>query len=223
MLCIQCLIEDVVPPHRSYCSHRCMRAWSRGKRRQQYDHAREAIALSGYGISERALFERAGKELLAADQRAWHYRLILDLVDGKWSRTPINQGTENARSCRSVVFPEPNRSSHLDTTGLRRPGDFFTLRTPFEWPLVPVAAYYRVQLLGVCDKGEPGELQPLRQGQPVLRVRLPGSPFTSRWRYISWGSPDTAPHRKRQVERRQEQKHLAQKLAASSGTPERDP
>lgn len=222
MLCIQCLIEEVVPPHRSYCSVRCMRAWCRTKRRQHYEQAREVIALSGYTVSERALFERAGKELLASDHRAWHYRLILDLVDGKWSRTPIGQGVENARSCRSVVFPEPNRRTHMDTNGLRRPGDFFTLRTPFEWPLVPVAAYYRVQLLGVCDKGEPGELQPLREGTTTIRVRLPGSPFQGRWRYSSWGSADAAPHRQRQAEKRAEQKRLAQELAATTSTPERD-
>lgn len=208
IVCRNCLTEPVVPPHHSYCSVRCMKARSGRQRRQILSEFRSSIAASGYDIAARALFERAGQEMLAADPRAWHYRLILDLVDGHPTRTPINLEIPSSRACRSVTFPEPNRRSHLDTNGLRRPGDFFTLRQPFEWPVVPVAAYYRVQLLGVCDKGEPLPLQPLRDGQPELRVRLPPSPLGDRWRYASWGSPDIPAHRARQIEKRRQKKEL---------------
>lgn len=195
-----------------------MNAWARLKKRRLLDQFRLDIEIEGYDVRARALFELACREIFDRDQRVCNYRLILDIIDGQWSRTPINPEVPGAKPSRSVIFPEPNRRSHLDTNGLRRLGDFFTMR-PFEWPSVPLDAFYRVELLGFCDAGEPLLLDSVREGEPPLRVRLPASPYTGRWTHASWGRADPPAHRVRQEARRRNQKELAHNLFAMGSSP----
>lgn len=208
--CRNCVVEFVARGHSLYCSDTCMRVWSRRKKKSIYDSERMALERRGYDLGAEALFELAHREMLYRDPRVWNYRLILDLVDGQWTRSPI-PSSYGGRSTCSVVFPEPNRRSHVDSNGLRRPGDFFMVR-PFEWPVVPLDAYYRVQFLGVCDAGEPLELDAVLPDEP-LWIRLPASPFNGRWKHAAWGRPDPPEHRVRQQDRRREHKAQAQEMA----------
>lgn len=187
MMCQTCMKNWVKAPHRLYCSVKCMQSRGRTERMHERNLKRCKILSEGFDFPARKLFEEAGLFLQAEDPRAWFYRLILDLVAGHASRSPIRLDNPDLRNAKSIVFPEPNRRSHLDTRGVRRPGDFYTLREDFEWPSVPLAAWYRVQLLGVCDGGEPLVLEPLRKDQGVLRVQLPASPYGDSWRYPAWG------------------------------------
>lgn len=190
-LCRHCFAQPIKHPSRNYCSELCMRAKSRAKHREVLHEFRLSIDKNGYDVESRSMFEAAAQQIRIADPRAWYYRLILDLVDGKPSRTPLNDSIRADRACRSVVFPEPNRTYHYDTDGFRRPGDYFSLRQPFEMPRVPLAAYYRVQLLGDGDKGDPNTLEPLDPIAEELRVLLPPSPFNDAWRHVSWGREQT--------------------------------
>lgn len=209
-MCRNCVVELVARGHGLYCSDRCMRAWSRRKKKSLYDAERMALERRGYDLGAEGLFDLAHREMLYRDPRVWNYRLILDLIDGQWSRSPLPR-SYTGRATRSVVFPEPNRRSHVDSNGLRRSGDFFMVR-PFEWPVVPLDAYYRVQLLGFCDAGEPLELDAVLPDEEPLFVRLPASPFNGRWTHKTWGRPDPPGHRVRQQQRRQEQKAMAQEM-----------
>lgn len=147
------------------------------------------------------MFEEAERLMKAADDRALHYRLALDLVDDQPSRAPFDPLTID-KKCRIIMFPEPNRKKHTDAKGLRRLGDFFSLRHPFERPAVPIAAFYRVQLLGLHVLGEPIILTPPRNDGSDLYVELPPSPFVGRWKCSEWGSKEPPPHRQRQQARR---------------------
>ena len=187
VMCQKCLKYPVQPPHRLYCSDKCMKTRVRDEKSIERRSFQYRILSRGFEISAIRLFEEAGRRLQAEDPRAWHYRLILDIVDKQPSRTPIDMERTDLRSARTIVFPEPNRRSHLDTKGIRRHGDYFTLREEFEWPAVPLAAWYRVQLLSVADLGEVIPLTPLRQQTRDLQVQLPASPYTDHWRSPSWG------------------------------------
>lgn len=188
IVCQKCMVNPVKAPHRLYCSLKCQQTRGRSERAQERNLKRCKILAEGYEFSAQRLFVDAGLLLQAEDPRAWFYRLILDLVDRQASRSPISLENPYLRNAKSIVFPEPGRRSHLDTRGVRRPGDYYTLREDFEWPRVPLAAWYRVQLLGVCDGGEPLVLQPLRKKEDgELRVQLPASPHNDSWRFPAWG------------------------------------
>ena len=101
-----------------------------------------------------------------------------------------------------IIFPEPNRKKHLATKGLFRPGDFFSLRYPFERPAVPLAAYYRVQFIGLHVLGKPLILTPPFNGGSDVYVELPRSPFVGRWKSKDWGSKELPAYRLRQQARR---------------------
>ena len=219
-ICFHCLKQPITPPHRYYCSTKCMNAASRAKRAKQVMDLRFKIAQSGYDAVSERLFAEAEATLLVADHRAWHYRLMLDLVGGKPSR--VRPDSRRAlKDYRCVTFPEPHRASHRDCDGLRRIGDYFVLRSPFERPAVPLAGYYRVQLLGFVVMGEPLPLQPLSEATTDLSVNLPASPFSDKWRSRSWGSEDIPEHRARQAQRRREQKDArAAELRRVADTPE---
>jgi hypothetical protein len=185
-----------------------MRAYARAQRTHEVKSLRYQVLSAGYDPYSRTLFEEAERKILSRDERAWYYRLILDLVDGLPTRVPYNP-EQPIGDCRTIIFPEPNRRSHIDTTGRRRRGDYFVLRHPFEWPAVPIAAYYRVQLLGVMILGEPLLLKPQLTKRQLgeLYVNLPSCPFHPRgWQFKTWGSKEMPLHRMRQKARRKEEK-----------------
>lgn len=128
-------------------------------------------------------------------------RLALDLADDQPSRAPFSPDTADKRF-RTIFFPEPHRKKHVDTKGLFRPGDFFSLRYLFERPAVPIAAYYREQFLGLHVLGEPIILTPPHNDGTDLYVELPPSPFVARWKSQHWGSKELPPYRLRQQARR---------------------
>ena len=166
--------------------------------------AQRRILNEGFDLSEKALFDAAHRAMLNLDERAFYYRLILDLVDGVPSRAPIEPGTESPTR-RRIVFPEPHRATHVDAKGFRRRGDYYTLRSQFEYPAVPMAGFYRVQLLGVFVLGTPVVYNTHMQGGSELYVELPASPFHAReWKASRWGSPEEPIHRLRQQARRGE-------------------
>ena len=202
-ICIHCLKQPVGPRHRYYCSDKCQDAAGRTRRAKQVTDLRLRIATSGYDPVSKQLFAEAEETLLTAEHRAWHFRLMLDLVGGTPSRVKPNP-QRPTKDYRCVTFPEPHRTSHLDCNGLRRKGDYFVLRSPFEWPMVPLTAYYRVQFLGFIDMGEPLELT--NPTPPGLYVHLPASPFSDKWRSRNWGSEALPEHRLRQAQRRSDQK-----------------
>lgn len=202
IMCRHCRVAMVAGRNRLYCSQRCAVAWSRQRARLGRAEFRQQIEVHGYSVEALALFQRARAELLAADVRAWFYRLSLDWVDEHPSRTPIKTDEPDGRDSRRIFFPEPYRRWHTDTRGQRRWGDFFTLREHFEFPAVPVAGWYRVQLLGECTRGEPIVLSDLTGAAADLEVQLPSSPYPPRWRFRSWGSADVPAHRRKQEEKR---------------------
>lgn len=199
--CVYCRKQLITKPHRFHCSARCRDSDRYSRRSDARKDARYQILTTGYDRADEVMFEEAERLMRAADDRALRYRLALDLVDDQPSRAPFDPGTTDRR-CRTILFPEPNRRNHLDTKGLRRPGDFFSLRHPFERPAVPIAAYYRVQLLGLHVLGEPIILTPPRDDGTDLYVELPPSPFVGRWKSRDWGSKELPAHRQRQIAKR---------------------
>lgn len=219
-MCRHCQVAAVAVGSRLYCSKRCSNAWSRRQAKLVRATFRQQIEVQGYSIVAHALFQRAREEMLAADVRAWFYRLSLDWVDYHPSRTPINPEEPDSKNSRRICFPEPNRRYHSDTHGARRWGDFFTLREHFEMPAVPVAGWYHVQLLGECIRGEPLVLLDLTERASSLRVQLPSSPYPATWRSKSWGSADMPAHRRRQEETRirvRASKALAREIESKEG------
>lgn len=199
--CIYCRKQPIVKPHRYHCSAKCRDSDRRSRQTCCAKEDRYKILTLGYDRADEALFEAAERLMKAADDRALHYRLALDLVDDRPSRAPFAPDTLSPK-CRTIVFPEPNRRKHLDTKGIYRSGDFFSLRYPFERPAVPLAAYYRVQFLGLHVLGKPIILTPPRNDGSDLYVELPPSPFAGRWKSKHWGSKELPQHRQRQQERR---------------------
>ena len=199
--CLYCHKQPIIRPHRFHCSARCRDADWRSRRASEARAARYKVLTLGHDRAHEALFEEAERLMKVADDRALHYRLALDLVGDQPSRAPFDPGTID-KKCRTIIFPEQNRRKHLDTKGVCRPGDFFSLRYPFERPAVPVAAFYRVQLLGLHVLGEPIVLNPPRNDGSDLYVELPPSPFVGRWKSRDWGSKELPQHRQRQQERR---------------------
>jgi hypothetical protein len=202
IMCRHCRVAMVAARNRLYCSNKCATAWSRQQAKLARAEFRQQIEVHGYSVEALALFERARAHLLAADVRAWFYRLSLDWVDQHPSRTPIRQDEPDNRDSRRIWFPEAHRRWHTDTRGQRRWGDFFSLREHFELPAVPVAGWYSVQLLGECTRGEPVVLSDLTEAAARLQVQLPSSPSSPRWRFQSWGSADLPSHRQKQAEKR---------------------
>lgn len=221
LLCRHCRVATVAGTSRLYCSAACGAAWRRRQAKLVRTEFRQQIEVHGYSVEALALFERARAEMLAADVRAWFYRLTLEWVDQHPSLTPIRFDEPDSRDSRRIWFPEPHRRFHTDTRGLRRWGDFFSLREHFEFPTVPVAGQYGVQLLGECTRGEPIVLGDLTEAAAKLQVQLPSSPYSPRWRFRSWGSADVPSHRRKQEEKRVQLKAgkaLAQAIAAKEGT-----
>lgn len=199
--CLYCRKQPIVRPHRFHCSAKCRDADRHSRRTNNVKDARYKILTIGYNRADEALFEAAERLMKAADDRALHYRLALDLVGDQPSRAAFAPDTVD-KKCRTIIFPEPNRKKHTDTQGLSRPGDFFSLRYPFERPAVPIAAYYRVQFLGLHVLGKPIVLTPPRNDGSDLYIELPPSPFVGRWKSKHWGSKELPMHRQRQQERR---------------------
>lgn len=220
IMCRHCRVAMVAGSNRLYCSTKCSSAWSRQQAKLVRSEFRQQIEVHGYSVEALALFERAKAEMLAADVRAWFYRLSLDWVDQHPSRTPIKVDEPDNRDSRRIWFPEAHRRWHSDTRGTRRWGDFFSLREHFELPAVPVAGWYSVQLLGECTRGEPIVLSDLTEAAAKLQVQLPSSPHSPRWRSRSWGSADVPSHRLRQEEKRDQLragKALAKAIEAKHG------
>lgn len=206
LLCVHCRQKPVVPPHRLHCSESCVRAYNRAHKSQQNKEDRHQILINGYEEAARVQFDQAQVEIQSEDGCVYYYRAILDLIDGQPTRVPFNP-EQPIGVCRSISFPEPNRCFHVDTLGHRRRGDYFQLRHPFERPAVPLAAFYRIQFLGVMVLGKPLIVPTKRP----LYVYLPPCPFVSKaWRLKTWGSMDLPLHRRQQRERKQQEKDKRQ-------------
>lgn len=203
-ICLFCRARPTAKNRSLCCSKRCQRRLTATRAAGENKELRRSVITEGFSLSEQHLYAEAQKAMLFLDERAFYYRLILDVVDGKPSRVRFDPETLDPK-CRSIVFPEPNRATHVDAKGFRRKGDFFELRSTFEYPAVPVAAFYRVKLLGPCVRGEPLEYDSRSEGDSELYVNLPASPFhSSEWKSARWGSTDQAAHRLRQQARRGE-------------------
>lgn len=199
--CLYCCKQPIVRPHRFHCSARCRDADRRSRRSSEVKDARYKLLTQGHARADEALFAAAERLMKWADDRALHYRLALDLVDGQPSRSPFSPDLVDKRF-RTIIFPEPNRKKHRDTKGLFKPGDFFSLRYPFERPAVPLAAHYRVQFIGVHVLGKPLILTPQVSDGSDVYVELPPSPFVGRWTSPDWGSKEPPAYRLRQQARR---------------------
>lgn len=200
-ICLFCRSKPTVRNRSLCCSKQCQRRLTATRAAAENNALRRRIITEGFSLSEQHLFAESQKAMLSSDERALYYRLVLDLVDGKPTRVRFDE-TKNDPKCRCIVFPEPHRATHVDAKGFRRKGDFFELRSTFEYPAVPVTAFYRVQLLGVCVMGEPLDYSAGGDFDSDLYVQLPASPFhSSEWKSARWGSTDEAPHRLRQKAR----------------------
>lgn len=203
-ICLFCRSKPTARNRSLCCSKQCQRRLTASRAAAENNELRRRIITDGFSLSEQHLFAEAQKAMLSRDERAFYYRLILDLVDGKPSRVRFDPDKHDPK-CRCIVFPEPHRATHVDAKGFRRKGDFFELRSTFEYPAVPVTAFYRVQLLGVCVRGEPVDYGTRGEHDSELYVQLPASPFhSSEWKSARWGSEDEAEHRLRQRARRGE-------------------
>lgn len=203
-ICLFCRAKPTAGTRSLCCSKRCQRRLTAARAAAENNESRRRIITEGFGLSELHLFARAERDMLFWDERALYYRLILDLVDGKPTRVRFDP-TKHDLKHRCIVFPEPHRATHVDAKGVRRKGDFFELRSKFEYPAVPVTAYYRVQLLGACVMGEPLDYGTQGEQGSELYVQLPASPFhSSEWKSARWGSEYEAEHRLRQRARRGE-------------------
>ena len=199
--CLYCCRQPIVRPYRLHCSARCRDADRRSRHSSEVKDARYKILTVGHDRADEALFAAAEQAMKSADDRALHYRLALDLVDGQPSRSPFSPDIVDKRF-RTIIFPEPNRGKHRDTKGLFKPGDFFSLRYPFERPAVPLAAHYRVQFIGLHVLGKLLILTPPFNDGSDVYVELPPSPFVGRWKSNYWGSKELPAYRLRQQARR---------------------